>query len=95
MNDQLKPTRRYFTSAARAAAAEAIRRKKENAIPKDRPSVFVVRVPPTNKDYGWEIRRYGNIVLRRSAETFATLSEARIAGDIALATGLTHNADCC
>ena len=87
MDDFAKSQGRYFTAAARAAAAEVRRQKRENPIPVDTPKVFVIRVPPTNKGFGWEIRRFGSIVLSRSAEKFDTAAEAMAAGEAALAAG--------
>lgn len=57
----------------------------ENPIPKDRPEVFVIRVPPTNRPFSWEIHRYGSLVLQRGIEEFATTGEARMAGETNLA----------
>ena len=85
MDDHVKSLGRYFTDAARAAVAEARRLKRENAIPVDTPKVFVIRVPPANKEFGWEIRRFGSVVLRRGVDQFGTAEEARVAGEAVLA----------
>ena len=90
MDDHTKSSRRYFTEAARAAAAEAKRLKRENAVPRDTPAVFVVRVPPANKMFGWEIRRFGSLVLTRSEDRFTTAADARAAGEAALAKRSGH-----
>ena len=46
--------------------------------------VFVVRCPAPSLLYGWEIRKFGSIVLIRSEIEFPTSSSARIAGEEAL-----------
>ena len=46
--------------------------------------MFVVRLAVGNR-FGWEIRRFGNTVLSRSAETFGSPMLAKTAGEIALA----------
>ncbi len=78
------PSRHRFTAAARAAAMEARRRRQENSLPKDTPEVFAVRLPLAGMTFGWEIRRFGSVVLARGAETFETAAEARVAGEAAL-----------
>ena len=85
MDDQAKSPGSRFTEAARAAGAKARRLKWESSVPKDTPAVFVVRVPPTNRPFSWEIRRYGSFVLQRGVDQFATAAEARVAGETALA----------
>ena len=74
--------RRHFTDAARVAALAARRQKTENALPVDTPAVFVVR--HEDGRFGWEIRRYGAVLLRRGAETYETAVLARAAGELAL-----------
>ena len=73
-----------FSDAARAAAIEARRRKREQAVPLGTPEVFVVRRPDACLGYGWEIRRFGAVVLDRSVTDYSTLQGARSAGEAAL-----------
>lgn len=75
-----KPNRRHFTEAARAAAAEARRRKREEALPRETPEVFVVRQPQANLQFMWEIRRFGAVVLGRGEVGYANPRAARSAG---------------
>lgn len=74
--------RRHFTDAARAAAAVARRLKKENPAPIDTLKVFAVR--QADGRFGWEIRRFGALVIQRSVMTYSSLIEARSAGEQAL-----------
>ncbi|WP_237482956.1 hypothetical protein [Lichenibacterium dinghuense] len=67
-----RPTRRHFTEAARAAAIEARRRKREAALPRDTLEVFVVRRPTGGLEYGWEIRRFGALVFDKSLKDYST-----------------------
>ena len=80
-------TRRHFTEAARQAALQ--RRREIAAMPKE-PSgtlaMFVVRGAARGNDYGWEIRRFGAIVVARSLEGFPAPLAARQAGEAALRT---------
>ena len=76
--------RRRFTDAARAAALEARRRKREQALPRGIPEVFVVRGPAVGLGYGWEIRRFGGMVLDSSSTNYSTMQGARSAGHSAL-----------
>ena len=76
--------RRYFTPAARKAGLEA---RRENAVSKQdlmTPAMFVVRQSGRNQLYGWEIRRYGGVLLSRSESGYATALLARSAGEAAL-----------
>lgn len=75
-----KPNRRHFTEAARAAAAEARRRKREEALPRETPEVFVVRQPEAHLQFIWEIRRFGAVVLGRGEVGHASPRAARSAG---------------
>lgn len=79
-----KPNRRHFTEAARVAAIEARRRKREETLPREAPDVFVVRLPGAALQFGWEIRRFGAIVLDRSHAEFSTSKAAYAAGRKAL-----------
>ena len=81
-----KPTRRHFTDAARAAALEARRRKRDSALPAGVPEVFVVRRPNAGSGYGWEVRRFGGLVLDRSLTGYSTMQGARFAGETALSS---------
>ena len=76
--------RRRFTDAARAAALEARRRKREQALPRGIPEVFVVRGPAVSLGYGWEIRRFGRAVLDRSPTTYSPMPWPPSAGHSAL-----------
>ena len=84
MSLQKSPSRRHFTDAARAAALEARRRKREAAIPRGTPEVFVVRLPGASLLFGWEIRRFGAVVLDRSRADYPTMRDAYVAGREAL-----------
>ncbi|WP_237479507.1 hypothetical protein [Lichenibacterium dinghuense] len=78
-------SRRYFTDAARDAALA--RRREIAALPKppsDMLALFVVRGAERGNDYGWEIRRFGAIVVARSQEGFPAPLAARQAGEVAL-----------
>ena len=75
-----KPTRRHFTEAARAAAVEARRFKRNNGPPLNTPEVFVVRSDEAHARFRWEVRRFGSVVVGRSACTYATTDAARSAG---------------
>lgn len=78
-------TRRHFTEAAREAALA--RRREIAALPKapsDALALFVVRGAERGNDYGWEIRRFGAIVVARSEGGFAGPLAARQAGEEAL-----------
>ena len=79
-----EPPKRRFTEAARAAALVARRRKRDLAAPQGTPEVFVVRQPSTNRGYGWEIRRFGGVVLDRSPTDYPTMHGAQSAGNAAL-----------
>ena len=78
-------TARFFTEAARAAG---IAKRRENASKLKETShvlVFVVRSTDIGKPFGWEVRKFGGIVLSRSGEGFGSQSEAQAAGEKALA----------
>ncbi len=78
-------TRRHFTEAAREAALA--RRREIAAMPKDPAgtlALFIVRGAECGNDYGWEIRRFGAIVVARSQRGFAGQGAARQAGEDAL-----------
>ena len=78
-------TRRRFTQAARDAALA--KRRELAALPKDPAGslhVFVVRGNPHGNSFGWEIRRFGAIVVARSASGFPDGQMARDAGEATL-----------
>ena len=78
-------SRRHFTEAAREAALA--RRREIAAMPKHplgALALFIVRGTERGNDYGWEIRRFGAIVVARSSQGFAALVAARHAGEEAL-----------
>ena len=81
-----KPTRRRFNDAARAAALEARRRKREtqSVTANDGPEVFVVRQFGSTLQFHWELRRFGGGVLDRSETAFSGALDARSAGERAL-----------
>lgn len=78
-------TRRHFTEAAREAALT--RRREMAAMPKvptGTLALFIVRGAERGNDYGWEVRRFGAIVVARSSQGFAGPIAARQAGEDAL-----------
>ena len=83
-----RPTRRFFTDAARAAAAEARRRKGATraAGVNDSRDVFVVRHLNPPNHFIWEIRQFGGVLVRRSEAAYPCVQEARFAGEWALST---------
>ena len=84
-HDEAAP-RRHFTQAARDAALA--RRRELAAMPKDpsgQPRLFVTRGAQTGTDFGWEIRRFGALVIARSDRGYPTAELARNAGDHAAA----------
>ena len=80
-----RPTKRHFTEAARLAAKEARRRKKEEKVERDLPEVFVVRKDGDQRAFRWEIRLFGGVILSRSPAEFATIASAQADGTAALA----------
>ena len=87
---QLKPaSNRGFTEASLAAGLEARRKKaaERAADPQaaNRPQVFVVRSPLGDRGFGWEIRKFGGVVVDRSLVGYASAGEAQNAGFVALA----------
>lgn len=78
-------SRRYFTKAARTAALQV---RREKAVAKEdltRPALFVVRQTPSSQRFGWEIRRFGGVLLSRSEAGYDTQSQAQTAGARTLA----------
>ena len=73
---------RHFTEAARAAAAIGRRQRAENAVPVNTPAVFVTRL--ADGRFGWEIRRFGALVIHQNDVAYVTIAEARSAGERAL-----------
>lgn len=86
MIDQPRSPGRHFTDAARAAGLEARRRKAKPPALKGVPEVFAVHLPSAAKTFSWEIRRFGSLVLERGIDRFATVGEARVAGEAAMTT---------
>lgn len=75
-------TRRHFTQAARDAALA--RRREIAASPKDPRGaldLFIVRGAESGIDFGWEVRRFGAIVVARSGGGYPTAALARQAGE--------------
>ena len=75
---------RRFTEAARLAAAEARRAKREGPDTFGLPELFTVK--DGNRGFTWELRRFGGLVLQRGSETFPNAATARADGEDALAT---------
>lgn len=77
--------RRHFTPAALEAA---LARRREIAARPKPPlgslDLFIVRGAACGNDYGWEIRRFGAIVVARSPAGFPAAGAARQAGEAAL-----------
>ena len=80
-----RTSRRYFTSAARKAGLEA--RREAAVLKKDlmTPALFVVRQSDQSQLFGWEIRRFGGVLLNRSETGYDTQSQAQTAGEKTLA----------
>lgn len=85
MGFQKPVSRRHFTDAARAAAVEARRRKRETAVPRETPEIYVVRLPGAHLRFSWEIRRFGAVVLEKAETSYPTMQDARAAGETILA----------
>ncbi|RYB07706.1 hypothetical protein [Lichenibacterium ramalinae] len=77
--------RRPFT---RAALDAALARRREIAAQPKPPlgalDLFIVRGAACGNDFGWEIRRFGAIVVARSPEGYPGPAAARQAGEAAL-----------
>ena len=80
VNGQTNPMR---TLKGIAAAKEARRLHYANRPEVGAPQVFIVRLAVDHR-FGWEIRRFGNIVLSRSFETYGSPMLAKTAGERAL-----------
>ena len=79
------PKKRFFSPQNRQAAIEA-RRHLAAKHPTGSPQIFVVRIVGPTQPFGWEIRKFGSIVLSRIETGFGTQLLAQTAGDEALAT---------
>lgn len=86
MTNEPRGQGRYFTDATRLAGLEARRRKALKPSLTGRPEVFVVHLPAASATFGWEIRRFGSVVLQQGLDQFDTIASARAAGETALAT---------
>lgn len=75
-----KKNKEYFTETARAAAAEARRRKRELKKDTDELHVFVSRCTNNEKRFVFEIRQYGGVIVHRSDQNFTNFKEAQEAG---------------
>ena len=78
--------RRHLTDAARQAALA--RRREIAALPKaptEALALFVVRGTERSNAFGWEIRRFGAVVVGQSLWGYASSEAARAAGEEALA----------
>ena len=80
VNSQTNPMR---TLEGIAAAKESRRLHYANRPDVGAPQVFIVRFAVDHR-FGWEIRRFGNIVLSRSVETYGSPMLAKTAGERAL-----------
>ena len=76
------PKKRFLSPQARRAAVE-VRRRLAAQNPRGAPQVFVVRLDDP-KRFGWEIRKFGGLVLTRSETGFGTQLLALEAGKRAL-----------
>ena len=76
-------TGRWFTQAARLAAAEARRLKREGPDTFGLPELFIVR--EGHHGFTWELRRFGGVVLQHGHEVFPDAASARADGEQALA----------
>ena len=74
-------THHMQTPEGKQASVEG-RRRREAGLPEIDAAVFVVRWAGA-KAFGWEIRKFGGIVLARSDERYATAQEAQITGQAA------------
>ena len=83
VNSQKPVSGRHIIEAARAAALETRRRKREAAVSREMPDIFVVRLPGTALRFGWESRA-GAVVLDRSRIDYPTMRDAYAAGRSAL-----------
>ena len=86
MSDGKPKTRRHFTEAARAAAALARKARREQPRRFGEPELFVVRPSEWSRDYAWQIRRFGGVVLMTAPSGFPTSTAALEAGRSALAS---------
>ena len=75
---------RHFTEAARAAGLAKRREIALSAKGMMDPELFVVRCPFPSLPFGWETRRYGSIILSKSACGYETIAGARAAGELAM-----------
>ncbi len=77
-------TRRYFTEAAREAAARARRQKGAERLAdadKTKLVVHVIRAAEPSNRFGWEIRRFGALMpVRRSVDWYESPREAMAFG---------------
>lgn len=74
--------RRRFTEAARIAAAEARKAKREGPDTFGSPELFVVKAG--ERSFTWELRRFGGVLLQRGPASFDSMALARIDGEAAL-----------
>lgn len=78
------PKKPLFSPEARRAAIEARQRRFVARDPSGAPQIFVVRLAGPQW-FGWEIRKFGGLVVNRSEACFETQMLAREAGERALA----------
>lgn len=78
-------SRRHFTQAARDASVAAKRAKSTMMQDIAAPRVFITRLTSFPMPFGWEIRRFGGLILGRSEMGYPTVALARSAGEKTLA----------
>ena len=79
---------RFVSAAARAAAAKA--RRKRTALKVANPNPLAVFVVRDGNSFGWEIRQFGSVTVKKGSQARATTSYAQAAGYLAL---VAHFAD--
>lgn len=82
MHNLAKRRHQGFSPEARIKAIATKQARAEEAPPPGEPAVFVVRA---GNGYGWEVRRYGAIVVGRGDAVHPTAGPARTAGEATLA----------
>lgn len=89
MSDPIPPSKSHFTVAARVAAAEARRVKREDPDIFGPPELFVVKAGA--KAFTWELRRFGGVLLQRGSQSFPDQAATRASGEAALAALCTSS----
>ncbi len=74
------------------AAAKVSREHNQlTRVPSGTPIVFAVRLDPARALFGWEIRRFGGVIVRRSTRGYRTTVDALQAGRDALGPECAHH----